>query len=104
MFEGKLPPIGEGSNAGDDAEPLRELSWGDLVARLAAVRDLRRELRPAESSDAEEAPAASFDMDSARRISAQEIGQDLVNHNASAYRKNNLAQRRQRQLKTRENK
>lgn len=104
MIEGK-PPVASGQRVGrGDGEPLRELTWGDLVARLNAARDLRRELGIAESEDAQAGATASFDADSARRISAQANGEDLVNQTASAYRKTIPAKGRHDQFGARENK
>ena len=81
MFEGK-PPRPSDARALDaqrDLDALRPLSWGDLVARLSAARDLR-------SSD--EAPnqggEASFDAGSARRIAAHHNGKHDVNPDVSA--------------------
>lgn len=42
---------------------LCELSWSDLVAKLAAARELRAEL-----SDADDSNLASFDAGSARHL------------------------------------
>ena len=81
MFEGK-PPRPKDARALDAQRieiALRPLSWGDLVARLSAARDLR-------SSD--EAPnqggEASFDAGSARRIAAHHNGKHDVNPDVSA--------------------
>ena len=73
MFEGKLPnqeaaqPLAEPS----EGESLRPLRWDDLVARLAAVRDLRAGLHM--QGD------ASFDASSARRVAAHHNGKQVVN-------------------------
>jgi hypothetical protein len=81
MFEGK-PPRPRDARALDDAQrdidALRPLSWGDLVARLSAARDLR-------SSCDGIAPGgeASFDAGSARRIAAHHNGKQDVNLDVS---------------------
>lgn len=68
MFEGKIPsaesrtPHLDGNEQGGE---LRPVSWGDLVARLAAARELRSALHEELHSD------ASFDPDSARRLAAR---------------------------------
>lgn len=68
MFEGKLP-VPSGLSGDERGESVREelcpIEWSELVARLAAARDLRREL--AASSDA---AMASFDAHCARQIAA----------------------------------
>ena len=84
MFEGKLPRPAEAHalENGPDGDVLRELSWSDLVARLAASRDLRASFAGVAT------PAdASFDADSARRIAAHHNGKPAVNLEASSYRK-----------------
>jgi len=76
MFEGKPPnsaaaqPIEEAQ----EGKSLRPLSWADLVARLAAARDLRGAY-----DGAGEAADASFDAGSARRIAAHHNGKHSVN-------------------------
>ena len=85
MFEGKplraeaFSPVGE-SGQHDDA--LRVLTWPDLVARLAASRDLRAQLA-ADQADAE----ASFDADSARILAHHEDHILPVNPDTSGNRK-----------------
>lgn len=75
MFEGKPPSLHEApSHADADIEPLRPLSWTDLVARLAAVRELRASLR-----GSAEAAEGSFDASSARCIAAHHNGKHSVN-------------------------
>jgi len=72
MFEGKLPsaPDSRNSAAGDMPEDvLCELQWGDLVARLAAARELRAELAASAAG-----ALASFDADSARHLASQHEG------------------------------
>lgn len=69
MFEGKPPfapdaRVWKHGEAVDDS--LCAVDWNDLKARLAAARDLRRELQAGEPCD-----VASFDADSARRLAAQ---------------------------------
>ena len=81
MFEGK-PPHSQDARPLDgeprDIDALRPLSWGDLVARLSAARDLRvsGELHG-------EAGEASFDAGSARRIAAHHNGKQDVNLDVS---------------------
>ena len=76
MFEGKPPSSAAAHPFGEpqDGESLRPLSWSDLVARLAAARDLRGSL-------GDDAPPAdgSFDAGCARRIAAQHNGKHSVN-------------------------
>jgi len=70
MFEGK-PPLPADLDAGAHAAPvedqLRALSWPELIARLAAARDLQAALMPAP-----QAQAASFDSHSANHIAAMQ--------------------------------
>ena len=84
MFEGKLPNSAEAQplDGGPDGEVLRTLSWHDLVARLAASRDLR-----ASCAAAGEGADASFDAGCARRIAAHHNGNHDVNLEDSSYRK-----------------
>ncbi|KLE34367.1 hypothetical protein [Aurantiacibacter luteus] len=66
MFEGKppVPPLANGTHTGDSSgAELCALTWSDLVARLAAARDLRREMAANDESG-----AASFDASSALHI------------------------------------
>ena len=80
MFEGKPPKSAEGHAAEGqrESETLRRLSWGELVARLAAARDLRASLTGRVSrSD------ASFDASSARCIAAHHNGKHIVNPDVS---------------------
>jgi hypothetical protein len=76
MFEGKPPRAVDASPFQDqpDGEVLRALSWSDLVARLAAARDLR-----ASFARAGELSEASFDAGSARRIAAHHNGKHSIN-------------------------
>jgi hypothetical protein len=80
MFEGK-PPRPRDAQALDaepqDFETLRPLSWGDLVARFTAARELR------EADDGVEGGEASFDAGSARRIAAHHNGNHDVNPDIS---------------------
>jgi hypothetical protein len=81
MFEGK--PLRPDDSRALDAEPwdgdvLRPLSWGELVARLSVVRDLRASI---EAGD--EGGEASFDAGSARRIAAHHGGRHDVNLDVS---------------------
>ena len=76
MFEGKPPrtadalPLEEPQHG----ESLRPLSWGDLVARLSAAREVRASYRGAGA-----AVDASFDAGSARRIAAHHNGKHGIN-------------------------
>lgn len=76
MFEGKPPLLPSPGPLSDErtAGTLRELTWADLVSRLAASRDLRRAYR----NDAEQAEG-SFDPTCARRIASQHNGNRSVN-------------------------
>lgn len=82
MFEGKPPvaPVAKGQESGDSAgEGLCAISWTDLVAKLAAARDLRAEL-----SDCAEIGVASFDALSAQHLALHHDkhppeGKDSVN-------------------------
>ena len=68
MFEGK-PPIASGANGSNHGDSVNEnlcaLNWADVVARLAAARDLRREL---DSHD--DAALASFDAECAQHLAS----------------------------------
>lgn len=69
MFEGKPLAAHDSRSSATGQMPedaLRELRWSDLVARLAAARDLRAEL-----ARAEDVALASFDADSARRLATR---------------------------------
>ena len=82
MFEGKPPHPREARALDDgpqDFEALRPLSWGDLVARLTAARELR-----GAGGEADERGEASFDAGSARRIAAHHNGNHDVNPDISA--------------------
>ena len=76
MFEGKPPrtadalPLEEPQHG----ESLRPLSWGDLIARLSAAREVRASYRGAGA-----AADASFDAGSARRIAAHHNGKHGIN-------------------------
>ena len=81
MFEGKPIRPGEAHPLDDalgDGGRLRPLSWTDLVARIAHVRDLR--VAP---HLVDEAGEASFDAGSARRIAAHHNGKHDVNPDVS---------------------
>ena len=76
MFEGKPPspaaahPFGEPQ----DGDILRPLVWSELVARLAAARDM------CGSPEGRSAAAdGSFDADSARHVAALHNGKHSVN-------------------------
>lgn len=60
-----------------DGLPLRQIAWSDLVARLAAVRDLRDEMERIES-----ASGGDFGQFSQLRCQANDEGKRPVNHNA----------------------
>lgn len=86
MFEGKPPLSGESRPLGErDGEALRPLSWGDLVARLSAARELRAAYRAGDGGpiDSGARSGASFDAGSARRIAAHHNGKDAVNLDSS---------------------
>lgn len=76
MFEGKPPsPAGTLPLADhEDDQPLRPLSWTDLVARLAAARELRISLGGGTST-----VEGSFHAGSARRIAAHHNGKHSIN-------------------------
>jgi hypothetical protein len=77
MYEG---PIKAADFAGSEESPiLRQLRWTDLVARIAATRDLRR----AHAEPVDE-PHASF---AAFHRGAGEEGQHTVNRDALAHGK-----------------
>jgi hypothetical protein len=66
MFEGKPPQIPHSLPDAADCfadEELTKFSWGDLVARLSAERELRAALAPVPS-----AARASFDDMAARHL------------------------------------
>ena len=100
MFERTPPIIRTGGSdphnrAHDDS--LRELSWSDLVARLTAERDLRRQLN-AQTGVQVDGATASFDVESASTL-VQSHGEAEwnyergVNHKISAYRKSTKGRR-----------
>ena len=81
MFEGK-PPRPRDARALDegphDLEALRPLSWGDLIARFSAARELRSLYdQPDDHGE------ASFDAGSARRIAALHSGKPDINPDIS---------------------
>jgi hypothetical protein len=76
MFEGKPPRLGDAGpleELGPEGDALRPLSWGELVSRLSAARDLRASLPPASAGE------GSFDASCARRIAAHHNGNLVVN-------------------------
>jgi hypothetical protein len=77
MFEGK-PPVAallqDQNGTAAEGEPLREISWSDLRARLEAARDLRHSL----ALDVQEDPA-SFDVPFARQLSQLANGKEVIN-------------------------
>ena len=77
MYEG---PIRAADFAGSEEAPiLRQLRWTDLVARIAATRDLR--LGVAEVAEDAQASFASFHLDS------EQEGQRRVNRDALSHGK-----------------
>ena len=84
MFEGKPPSTAEALPLGEPhyGESLRPLSWGDLVARLSAAREVRGSIQGAWGEG-----DASFDASSARCIAAHHNGKHAVNLEDSSYRK-----------------
>ena len=84
MFEGKPPQAGAARPVGQESwegDALRELTWADLVARLAATRGGGSVVARTDESE------ASFDASSARRIAAHHNGKQTVNLEDSSYRK-----------------
>ena len=94
MFESTPPrPRKSGERARDATqdEVLRELSWSELVARLSAERDLRRQLSASHECPSD-SPAASFDVESASTVvhgpaEAARNYERGINHKISAYGK-----------------
>ena len=85
MYEGNILHIGQELAASDStgsAESLRLLSWGELVARLAAARDFSRALKKRFCTD-----GGSFHRTSARRLAAFGDGKPGINPFALANRK-----------------
>ena len=76
MFEGKPPLPGEARMLDEPlgSECLRPLQWSDLVARLAAARELR-----ASFGGMRELGEASFDAGCARRVAAHHNGKYAIN-------------------------
>ena len=75
MFEGKA--LQRQFAETDDGLALRELDWNDLVARIAAARDLRGELDRLVG-----APGGGFDQFANLASAAQYKGKRHVNCNA----------------------
>ncbi|MCB1454673.1 MAG: hypothetical protein KDJ43_13605 [Rhizobiaceae bacterium] len=78
MFEGKPPVAHDSRSSATGVMPedaLCELRWSDLVARLAAARELRAEL-----ARVDDAALASFDADSARWLAHQHDGYHDEHH------------------------
>lgn len=79
MFEGKQPfgpdasksPVSESHGVAKHGAQLNTLSWGDLVAKLEAARDLRREFA-SEDDSPRQPDIASFDADCAHRLAEQQ--------------------------------
>ena len=94
MFESTPPrPRKSGERASDAGadEVLREFSWSELVARLSAERDLRRQLAASYEVPSESSPA-SFDVESASTMvhgpaEANWNYERGVNHKISTYGK-----------------
>lgn len=84
MFEGKPPRAADALPIEEprEAESLRPLSWGDLVARLSAAR-AGRESHEGGSAGSE----ASFHARSARCIAAHHNGKHGINLEDSGYGK-----------------
>src|SRR5690606_13513964 len=76
MFEGKPPSsaVAHPVQEPQERDPLRPLSWSELVARRAAARDLR-----ASFGEGAQGADGSFDARSARRIAAHHHGKQSVN-------------------------
>ncbi|KPL69023.1 hypothetical protein SZ64_13475 [Erythrobacter sp. SG61-1L] len=77
MYEARIIHSGEEPTPSEVAvggTQLRELSWGDIAARLAAARDFRR-LSAAHNPLA----GGSFDLSSARHLAALGEGKPAVN-------------------------
>lgn len=77
MFEGRILQNHLAETL--DGLPLRELAWADLVARLAAVRELRGEL-----DQVSLAVGGGFSEFANIRKSADSKGKRDVNHSALA--------------------
>ena len=74
MFEEKPPFAPEASDSAAPAkagEQLHRLSWGDLVAKLEAARDLSQEFAKSEAPPVQD-QSASFDADCANRLAEQQ--------------------------------
>ncbi|MEO6388258.1 MAG: hypothetical protein ABIT16_09310 [Croceibacterium sp.] len=85
MFEAKPPRPDDASPLNGEAwesEALRELTWADLVSRLAASRGIRESFQTGEGVG-----ESSFDAFSAQRIAAHHNDKLSINPEASAYRK-----------------
>ncbi len=84
MFEGKI--LHDQFSETGDGLALRELAWADLVARLAAARDLRGEL----DGVAGEA-GGGFEHYAKLACTAQGKGKRAVNRNALGHGKDDGA-------------
>ena len=84
MFEGKPPRPADARPFEErgEGESLRPLTWGDLVARLSAARELRTSF-----GGSDDGGDASFDAGSARCIAAHHNGKLSVNPDDSSNRK-----------------
>lgn len=74
MFEKKPPLVPEASDSAAPAkagEQLHRLSWGDLVAKLEAARDLSQEFASSKTPS-EQPEIASFDAEYAHRLAEQQ--------------------------------
>ena len=84
MFEGKPPKAADALPLEEsrEGESLRPLSWGDLVARLSAAREVRESLEGRVAGS-----EASFHAGSARRVAAHHNGKHGINLEDSGYGK-----------------
>ena len=76
MFEGQIKPVH--LDQATESSVLRHLRWTDLVARLAATRDLRAELdRKGDSG------FSAFSASGAETVDTTSKYERVVNHDAS---------------------
>lgn len=80
MFEGHIDRANFGESR--ESEILRQFRWTDLVARLAATRDLREELS--------RSPEGGFDHFAALRREVDDEGKPAVNHDVLSHGKANV--------------
>ena len=83
MFEGNPPRQADAHSLEEerDSGALRELTWAELVSRIAASRGIRGEEFVEAGGD------ASFDAGFARRIAAHHNGKGFGNHDGLAHGK-----------------